>query len=344
MLEGWPAIAQAAVTYQAFVERLWEAMFPPLKRVKGRAALAAWLWEQLAKALPSKNVTIADGDAVRAVEAADRGRRRPPHGESRRRQRGHRRAPGRLCARKDPEHPRDPQKAADPFAGPRPRSRPHWLRPAQPVAAPPPAIPSGAGAPTVTSVTSLEGAEAVAADWRSSLSALARHARIAAPAAPWPYRLARVAAWLTLETAPEAESGKTFARAPKRGERDDFEAMFNGGAWEGLRDASEDALSEHTLWLDLHRWSATALDRLGTPFVLAREAVGRETAALASRLPSLAGLFFSNGTPFASPETLDWLAQEGGEVRRRAEVEARGRPSRRGRSLEGAAWPRPKRG
>jgi type VI secretion system protein VasJ len=87
--------------------------------------------------------------------------------------------------------------------------------------------------------------------------------------------------------------------------------MFEASAWEGLRDACEDALSEHVLWLDLHRWSAVALERLGPPFAVAREAVGRETAALVARIPGLPSLFFSNGTPFASPETADWLAGEG---------------------------------
>jgi type VI secretion system protein VasJ len=309
VLEGWPAIAQAAVTYQAFVERLWEAMFPPLKRVKGRAALAAWLWEQLAKALPTKNVTIADGDAVRAFETAivavdalltERvGDANAGLGALR--------GVVRERIRSIPEIP----KAADPFAGPPPGAAPAaQAAPAQPVAAPPPAIPSGAGAPTVTAVASLEAAEGVADEWRTSLATLAHHAREASPTAPWPYRLARVAAWLTLETPPPVEGGKTFARAPKAGERDDFEAMFSGSAWEALRNACEDALSEHTLWLDLHRWSAIALERSGPPFVAAREAVGRETAALVSRVPGLTTLFFSNGTPFASPETIEWLAEE----------------------------------
>jgi type VI secretion system protein VasJ len=43
---------------------------------------------------------------------------------------------------------------------------------------------------------------------------------------------------------------------------------------------------------------------------VARDAVGRETAALVARIPSLPSLLFSNGTPFASPETVDWLASE----------------------------------
>jgi type VI secretion system protein VasJ len=135
--------------------------------------------------------------------------------------------------------------------------------------------------------------------------------RSVAPTSAWPYRLARIAAWLTLEAAPAAESGKTFVRAPKASERTDLTGMFEAGAWEGLRDAAEDALSEHIFWLDLHRWSALALERLGPPFAAARDAVGRETAALLARLPGLSSLYFANGTPFASPETVDWLASEG---------------------------------
>jgi type VI secretion system protein VasJ len=86
--------------------------------------------------------------------------------------------------------------------------------------------------------------------------------------------------------------------------------MFEASSWEGLRNACEEALSAHTLWLDLHRWSAIALERLGPPFAAAREAVGRETAALIARIPALPSLLFSNGTSFASPETVDWLTAE----------------------------------
>jgi type VI secretion system protein VasJ len=300
--EGWSAIAEAATTYQALVERFWSEMFPPVKRARARAALVAWMWEQLAKSLPGRPVSIADAEAVRAFEAAMTAvdaslteRLGDANGGL-----GAIRSVVREKIRSIPE----PPKPTDPFAPPPPDAPPSLRATSG-------GVPTGVAAPAVvTAVGSLEAAEAAAEGWRGSLATLAHHARATAPTSPWPYRLVRVAAWLTLNSAPEVEGGKTFARGPKPAERADFSAMFDAAAWEGLRDACEDALAEHVLWLDLHRWCAIALERLGPPFAVARETVGRETAALVARLPALPSLFFSNGTPFASPETVDWLAEE----------------------------------
>jgi type VI secretion system protein VasJ len=315
ILEGWPAVAEGATTYQALVERFWNEMYPPIKRLRARAGLVTWLWEQLAKSLAAKNVTIADGDAVRAFDAAitaidgafgERvGDANPGLGALR--------GVVRDKVRSIPE----PPKAADPFAAPAAPAPPSGG--GQP--SPSPASTSSSSssssaaisaisAPSVGAVASLDAAETAADGWKGPLATLAYHARAAAPTAPWPYRLARIAAWLTLETAPVAEGGKTFVRGPKNADRTDFQGMFDAGSWEGLRNASEEALAEHALWLDLNRWSAIALERLGPPFAAAREAVGRETAALVARIPGLPSLFFSNGTPFASPETVDWIAAE----------------------------------
>ena len=313
ILEGWAGVAEGAATYRALLERFWDEMYPPVKRARARAGLVAWLWEQLARALAARPVASADADALRAFEAAILA------ADAALTERlgdanaglGGLRSVVREKIRSVPEPPKavEPSKAIDPVASP---SAPAVAHPAPPPAtAPvPAAAPPPAPGPEVTAVASLEAAEATAASWRSSLATLAQHAREAAPTSAWPYRLARIAAWLTLETAPVVEAGKTFVRAPKSGERAQFQGMFEAGAWEGLRDSCEEGVAQHIFWLDLHRWSAIALERLGPPFVAARDAVGRETAALVARIPGLPSLFFSNGTPFASPETTDWIAEE----------------------------------
>lgn len=316
MLEGWNAVAEGLATYKAFFDRFWNEMYPPLKRVRARAGLVGWLWEQLARSLAPRNVTIADGDAVRASEAAISaldsflsekvGDANPGVAGLR--------TVMREKIRSIPEAP----KAADPFAAPTAAqptgaqggSPPQSLRSLPSNSSNSFSIPEGAAAPQVGSVGSLDAAEATADGWRSSLSTLAVLAREAAPTAPWPYRLMRVATWLTVQNPPIVEEGKTFVRGPRQGDRADFQTMFENSVWEGLRNACEEALSANMFWLDLHRWSAIALENLGTPYAAAREAIGRETVSLVSRLPSLPSLFFSDGTPFASAETADWLVAE----------------------------------
>ena len=59
--------------------------------------------------------------------------------------------------------------------------------------------------------------------------------------------------------------------------------------------------------MDLNRFSADSLSRLGSRYQKAHEAVCQETSFLLHRLPGLEDLSFSDGTPFAAPETRSWL-------------------------------------
>lgn len=74
-----------------------------------------------------------------------------------------------------------------------------------------------------------------------------------------------------------------------------------------LLNATEARLPQYIFWIDINRLSAEALSRLGSRFDKAHGAVCQETAFLLHRLPGLEELTFSDGTPFAAPETRQWL-------------------------------------
>jgi type VI secretion system protein VasJ len=98
--------------------------------------------------------------------------------------------------------------------------------------------------------------------------------------------------------------------------------LFNlreSGDAEALLKASESRLPEYIFWLDLNRLSAEALLRLGERFDKAHEAVCQETAFLVHRLPGLADLSFSDGTPFANSDTIKWLKETAFEAEEGAE-------------------------
>ncbi|AJE02302.1 type VI secretion system protein TssA [Geobacter pickeringii] len=128
------------------------------------------------------------------------------------------------------------------------------------------------------------------------------------PASPAPYRLSRLAAWGTVAELPPAAGGRTRIPAPERPVRTFLQELASHGDSEALLKAAEGRLPQFIFWLDLNRFSAEALARLGERFAPAREAVCRETAALLQRLPGLDGLAFADGTPFADPATRQWLA------------------------------------
>jgi type VI secretion system protein VasJ len=284
---SWAAAAEALSLYGALADRFWAEMYPPVKRLRGRGALLGWVWDSLVKTLTPRTATLPDKEGVVALEAAvttvDKemnerlGDANPAIGQLR--------SLLREKIRLIPEAPAAPAPAAasDGAAG------------------------GGIAGPAAVTAQNLEEAEAAAAGYVEPLQKLAAVARASAPTSPWSYRLARVATWLTIERMPEVEAGKTFVRGPQ--DREALQALAQSASWDALREAAEDALSQNVFWLDIHRYSALALEHLGPTHAQARAAVERETFSLVERLPGLPNQLFSDGTPFASADTVDWLAQ-----------------------------------
>lgn len=143
---------------------------------------------------------------------------------------------------------------------------------------------------------------------------------------PQTYRLARTTAWYAANELPPAVNGQTKIPPPGIQLKNMLLDIRNNGDSESLLKASEARLSEYIFWLDLNRLSAEALSRLGSRFEKAHDAVCEETALLLHRLPGLQNLSFSDGTPFATPDTKQWLKTIAFEGKEAA-----------GRALEGAA-------
>jgi type VI secretion system protein VasJ len=127
------------------------------------------------------------------------------------------------------------------------------------------------------------------------------------PASPQAYRLARKAAWYAVEDPPPAANGRTRIPPPSSLEKKLLFDLRNNGDAEALLKAAEARLPQYIFWMDLNRFSADSLSRLGSRYQKAHDAVCQETAFLLHRLPGLEDLCFSDGTPFAAPETRNWL-------------------------------------
>lgn len=126
-------------------------------------------------------------------------------------------------------------------------------------------------------------------------------------ASPQIYRLTRKTAWYAAEELPPAINGQTRIPAPPSPEKNLLFDLRNNGDAEALLKAAETRLPQYIFWIDLNRLAAEALARLGSRFEKAHEAVCQETAFLLHRLPGLEELSFSDGTPFATPDTRQWL-------------------------------------
>ena len=131
-----------------------------------------------------------------------------------------------------------------------------------------------------------------------------------APSDPLPFRLARRGLYLHFVDAPPASSGNRTAVRPPPGDTEQhLNALLSNKDWAALLDQAESALGQHRLWFDLHRYVAVALTGLGHDG--ARDAVVAETLSFVQRLPELLDREFSDGRPFASPETRKWLSASG---------------------------------
>lgn len=123
------------------------------------------------------------------------------------------------------------------------------------------------------------------------------------------YRWLRAGVWLRWERAPAATRRmRTDLDGPSPARYAELAKARDDERWDELLQRSEQQLVKYPLWLDLNRFSALALERLGEGYALARTHVLRETQALVARVPELTTLAFSDGSPFAASDTARWLA------------------------------------
>lgn len=126
----------------------------------------------------------------------------------------------------------------------------------------------------------------------------------------------RFAARTSILSAPSSNAGNTALMPPPVAIADAFQSVAGAGNPEGLVEFCESRIAAFPFWLDLDRESARGFGMLGERGAAMRKAVIKNVLAFTQRLPSLETLTFSDGTPFASEATRQWLdecrAQEQG--------------------------------
>ena len=154
-------------------------------------------------------------------------------------------------------------------------------------------------------ISSAEAAQAVLERALGDIARVAEYFREENLSNPSSYRLARIASWGAIDFLPASVEGSTNIPAPYTA--DTLRGLGEGGHDEPLVRAAEQNLAGHVFWLDLNFWVSEALSRLGGDHQAAAEAVRGETALLLRRLPGIEDMKFSDGTPFASDDTREWL-------------------------------------
>jgi type VI secretion system protein VasJ len=200
--------------------------------------------------------------------------------------------------------------AATPSAAPAKPAQPAQPSAAKPPTAAPAAVTSTVSAPSVGAAPSAANT-AELNQFFSRLSNqlwdLATALRKASDRDPVPYRLSRIASYLTLVEAPSHQNRKTELTAPGPLVTGEIEALADKAQWDKLLGAAETTLRRNPYALDMHRLVHTAMGALGSGYGEAQRAVEGELQALLTRIPELVELRFDDDSPFANDATVTWL-------------------------------------
>ena len=315
---GLDGLVTGCAVLGELIDTYWPGMFPEVKRIRGRVSALTWFLDAVGNTLPSYQVTSVDRPAVEALAVASKRLAeiaRAKFLDNTPAMRPLVDTAQQLLMSLPEEAPSNPDPVGPPpvapLAAPPPKIAPPPVA-AAPATVAPVAVTVPMSMPSVQAAPPADATEVVnfARQVGSTLVDAGNTLRSADVTAPFAYRLVRVGAWLPLVDHPPAEGGKTRVPGPQPSLRAQLEKIAQNAKWAALIEECESALSAARFWLDLQRYTATALANLGPAHARARDEVLRETALLLKRLPDIAGYQFADGTAFADAETQGWISRE----------------------------------
>lgn len=314
---GLDGIIQGVLLTCELLDRYWEQLYPLPRResFKRRASPLSWLNRHLEKRLA--NHVVAAQDAALIAELAEL----LSHYSQLCSSRFGFDAPatrnlieqadalsiklGDLHAPEPEPEPEPVQEATPPTPAP---AAPAEKQPKASAPSPDPAPTLSIEPPQLTEAPlDLEDTTSYLSKLGDNLCSLAAQLRQADPKSPLAYRLNRQGLWFHLSAAPPVISGsKTGIPAPSDFARKQLQTLIDHQNWSALLDEAESMLGKSMFCLDLHRYVVQALEGMGGGQE-AIAAVKAELAAILTRMPKLLELHFSNNTPLADQDTLQWI-------------------------------------
>lgn len=343
--EDFKGLAIGVKVLEDMANAHWEGMVPPVRRERGRAGAYDWFaekigflvegkkpeGEQAVAALQAHDYLLeldtaleqkltksqaALGPLIRALRPIAKDARAVLEEEARKK------AEAEAAAAAAAENPAPAENSAEEAEGSGeataapatddvqyPASPP--AEPAAPVPPPQPAPASAVAASAAVPEIAVDGAsEASFSAVFNAAAKLASGTRQQAPVDPRGYLCARFAGWGRVQALPPASGGKTSLPPPQKNKISELQALKGAGNHLGLLNSAEGAFASSPFWLDSQLMIADAMKALGDDFDGARAVVEGQLAGFLNRFPELTELAFSDGTPFASPETTAWIAED----------------------------------
>ena len=298
---GYAGLANGLAILSGMIDTYWDTLFPELKRQRARVAAMEWLVERLGRPVSERKPKPAERDAIAAsrelLEQLDEvlkeklGGQGVAWGELYRPVRDYdadfvREAAKQEQAKAKAEQQQKTESATTATQG-------DTVTPAQ-VSAP-------------REIASDQDVDKSLRSCQDVLKKVATYQRGKNLADPDPYRLLRVATWMSVGLPPAQNNVTQMRQVPA--ERLEFlKQQVESGNHVLLINEVESSIANAPFWLDAHRLTAMALEALG--HVDARQAVIAELAVFLRRLPKLLDYQFMGGLPFADDLTRLWIESD----------------------------------
>ncbi|KPY82458.1 ImpA domain protein [Pseudomonas syringae pv. tagetis] len=126
---------------------------------------------------------------------------------------------------------------------------------------------------------------------------------------PRAFRLARTLVWLSVDKLPVSNAQKITQQKGLPVDRlKNYQARFEQGLFADLIVDVEASLATSPFWFDGQYLIWSCLNALGDD--AAKQEVEAQFAVLLKRIPEVVQLYFSDGTPFANAQTLQWISAQ----------------------------------
>ena len=291
---GYTGLNTGLIILRDMITHFWDGMYPELRRLRARAGAVSWLAEKMGGALAKSPPGGGDREAVTSAFQLV-GEIDAKLGEL---------MQGQDYSLMDLYRPlkefqRDLQQKETAQ-----QSKPTQSAPAAGGAS---SAPADLG---TVAVTSKEEAQKVTRGCQAAIKTLSGYLRQQKLSDPAPYRMLRFSTWIVIDRLPPNNNGETQLPATANEKQLAFESLLDAGEYAKLINESEEMLTRAPFWLDVHRYTAAALQQLGDEYGAARSAVVSVLAEFVGRLPGLLELRFQGGTPFADDATRAWIESE----------------------------------
>jgi type VI secretion system protein VasJ len=307
--EGVPqGLRSGIVLLKDLLERFWEDMYPPLKRMRGRTQALNWWVERTEIILgavtdlpPLQADTLEE--LVSAVETlSDLISDKCPDSSSLRRI--------LEFIRSLPAETSEPVVVAEKASPPSPPVAAVAV-PVATVKSAPPAPRSEPFASTTVLATQDDAARLLAAVMKNNELLLDFMFVEPTPVPSW-YHLNLLSAWFEIRKLPVATDNKTLIPPPERQIMTSLLLMKGAANWAGVIKSACYTVRRYPFWLDMNRMAAEALGMLGETYREGKEAVAADSAQFVRRFAGIENYTFSDGAPFADEQTQVWLRSASG--------------------------------